>query len=152
MKRELLTFGAGALFALAARSTEVEVGWDFYEKGEKRARVELTRTGDGDWVREGNFERWYANGNLHMQGPMKADREEGLWHKYHENGQLKKKLSFAGGDLHGPYESWYANGQKSSEGEFAQGQPVGTWTVWKEDGSLDADRTGRYVDGELVRD
>jgi len=154
MKREMLTFAAGALAAWVARSPEarVEVGWDFDEKGRKEARVELAQHGDGAWVREGTYERWYANGNLHMRGSLRADREEGVWHKYHENGQLKKRLAYSRGEIHGRYESWYPNGQKSSEGEFDRGSPTGSWTVWNEDGSIDAERTGRYVDGELVRD
>lgn len=152
MKRELLTFGAGLLVAWTARTDDVEVGWDFDEKGRKRVRVELVRGADGSWVREGEFASWHANGHPMSVGPMRADREEGLWHRYHENGRLKKRLTFAAGQIHGRYESWYANGQKSSEGEFERGEPVGTWTVWHEDGSLDVERSGRYVDGELVRD
>ena len=160
MKRDLLIFCAGAFLASAGRpltpfepSAAREVGWDFWEaKGTPKLRVELAKEEGGTWRREGSLESWYENGERKEQGALANGRATGLWHKYWDNGQLKKKLSYEDGKIHGAYESWHANGVKAGEGRFEHGQPVGSWKAWNEDGSLDEARSGEYAAGELAGD
>lgn len=154
MRRESLALLTGLLLGSAGPSSPVEpteVGWDFWENGRPRARVELVESQAG-WVREGRFLQWSQSGQATLEGWMAAGRESGAWTRYFENGRVKKRVNYRAGELDGPYESFYESGQRASSGTFTAGRPSGPWQAWNADGSVDPQRSGTYIDGQLVKD
>lgn len=67
---------------------------------------------DEEGLREGEFKRWYGNGNIREQ-------------KFYRNGKLE-----------GSYKSWYENGQISSHGFYKNGKWDGERRVWNYSGNL----------------
>ena len=58
----------------------------------------------------GSVEGEDKDGEFH-KGTIKNGKREGLWEKYHENGQLKKIGTFKNGKLDGSFERYHENGQ-----------------------------------------
>ncbi len=69
---------------------------------------------------------------------IKAVSEPSIIELFHENGQLKSKTNFKGGEYHGLSESYYENGQLESKYNY-------------KDGELDGLSEGYYENGQLKR-
>jgi len=79
-------------------------------------------TEDGGWARDGYWEAWHENGQLHELGAYRLGEEDGVW------------------------QWWYPNGNRMAEGRYVDGDRVGTWCFWNEDGGLLM--TGSYRAGQ----
>ena len=128
------------------------------------------------WLREGAWEAWHENGQLHEEGAYHLDEEtglwrwwyengqqmaegrfidgerEGLWHYWHDNGNKMTECSYEAGSAHGLWRQYHENGVQSALGEFVRGELQGAWTVWHEDGTLNLDGTGTYDSGDRTGD
>jgi hypothetical protein len=72
---------------------------------------------------------WWKNGKLQEEGRYLADRKQGVWRSYDENGQLSAELTFDKGELEGKQrvragkDAWklqcYRGGKKLWEGPEA---------------------------------
>lgn len=56
------------------------------------------------------------------QGKMKNGNKEGEWTRYYDNGQLKRKGSYKNGIADGEYVFYGKNGQISAKGSFKNGR------------------------------
>ncbi len=65
------------------------------------------------------------------------------------DGTLKSSTVYVDGLREGPSKQFYPDGAPRSQGSYAGGEREGEWIFWLEDGSVDAERSGRYVDGVL---
>ncbi len=69
---------------------------------------------------------------------------------YYANGQVDTECETREGRREGRCTHYSPDGKKLSEGAFVGGRMQGSWTFWREDASVDAERSGTYVDGERV--
>jgi antitoxin component YwqK of YwqJK toxin-antitoxin module len=60
------------------------------------------------------------------KGSFKDDKQDGIWERYHENGQSHSKGLFKDGKKDGIWEYYYKNGQLWSKGLFKDGKYVKT--------------------------
>ena len=73
---------------------------------------------------------------------------DGLWTKWHENGQKEEEGTYKKGKKDGLRTHWYDNGQKFWEETYKNGEKDGLCTFWYENGQKWRERT--YKDGEEI--
>ena len=89
----------------------------------------------------------YNNGKVKILFYVKDGKKDGLFTKWHENGQKREETNFKNGKLDGIGASWHENGQKSSEINFKNGKEDGLYTKWDENGVKQSEEN--YKDGKL---
>ncbi len=67
---------------------------------------------------------------------FRTNTKEGEFIKWYENGQLESRTHYRKGLRHGLHEYWYADGKKESVQHYRRGQKHGLCIWWNEDGSL----------------
>ena len=77
---------------------------------------------------------------------IKAVSEPSIIELFHENGQLKSKTNFKGGEYHGLSEYYYENGQLESKYNYKDGELNGLWEDYHENGQLE--NKYNYKDGK----
>ena len=102
----------------------------------------------------------FDNGQNKLLGQFENGLMVGDWIYYYENGQVRGKGNYAGGDgseiselsglprngLDGLWESYYENGQIMFRGMFTNGQVFGKWSSFHENGQVQI--SGNIVDGK----
>ncbi len=89
------------------------------------------------WVKE-----TYDSGRVEMLWQVKDGKEDGLWTKWHENGQKANEGTYEHGKINGLWTWWYENGQKEQASTFKDGEPDGLHWEWHENGRK------KYEDGQ----
>ncbi len=102
--------------------------------------------------RDGYFRKRAPDGCVLEEGAYLHGEKEGPWIYRAATGAIELEGSYHHGRATGFWQGWHANGQKACEGSCEDGRLVGRVSFWSEDGSLDAARSGEYVDGERVRE
>lgn len=85
---------------------------------------------------DGNYEKYYQNGNLEMKGNYVKGFKDGRWLFYHQNGQLDEEITFVNQEKHGLYKSFHDNGVPFLTGQYEMGKKVGTWTYYDNENFL----------------
>lgn len=80
-----------------------------------------------DGKAHGEYESYFASGELYRKGSYKEDELDGERLTYFRNGQLSTKENFVEGILEGEYISYYYNGKLEEEGSFKEGKKIGVW-------------------------
>ena len=78
-----------------------------------------------DGKKDGFWEVYFNNGQLHFSGNYKIGKLDGFWQWYHKNGQLETKGNYNNGKKDGFWESFYPNGQFGGKGNFKDGKEDG---------------------------
>ena len=86
------------------------------------------------------------------QGTMKDGEKEGLWHFYHENGQLKRKGEFKNGWMQGPWVRYWDNGQLSLKGGYKNGKKEGVFEAFDRKGKIYERMSGTFTNGVKISD
>ena len=76
--------------------------------------------------REGLWESYYRNGQLHTKGVYRKGKREGEWEFYFRNGQLECKGTYKNGNEDGVFEFYYSKGQfdPSWSGNYKNGKKL----------------------------
>jgi len=61
------------------------------------------------------------------QGWIKGGKKEGEWVRYWSNGQLMSKVNFKNGKEEGEWVIYYSNGQVRQKGNYKNGVMEGEW-------------------------
>ncbi|MEM7161347.1 MAG: hypothetical protein AAF487_02800 [Bacteroidota bacterium] len=125
----------------------------FWPNGNKKTEYILNKK----LFKEGAYQSWYENGNLHVKEMYRNGRRVGKSEKYFENGKkmsegnyaLKHKIS---GELitalvgnissdaievlHGPHKEWHENGKLKKESIYDRGVQEGEVKEYHENGYL----------------
>lgn len=130
---------------------------------------------DGEWKKHGEFLfRDGRSGEVTAQGAYDRGLENGPWIQILEN-HVRGEGSFRAGERHGTWTYTFENGRVQEQGSYEDGRRVGRWLAHRVDGSLfrdamyaggelngevrvfekdgrtlDAEASGRFVDGERV--
>ena len=81
-----------------------------------------------------------------------AERKEGYWIAYHENGKLMYKGDYKNGKREGSWISYWGNGQLSSKGNYKNDKKEGYWIGYYSIGTINKRETGTYKNGKMISD
>jgi antitoxin component YwqK of YwqJK toxin-antitoxin module len=95
--------------------------------------------------KEGTWNYYFENNQLHKHGSYKNGLKEGPWNYYFENGQLHKHVSYKNGLKERHWITYYENGIPKSKGEYVNDSKEGLWFLYNESGNLVTE--GDYKDG-----
>ena len=98
--------------------------------------------------KDGEYERWYMNGQPMLQSVYKDGKLDGEYKRWHENGQLWDQCVYKNGKLEGEYKTWYENGQLRVQCVYKNGERDGEYNRWDKTGQLDTHVWYRH--GEIV--
>ncbi|MCA8980041.1 MAG: hypothetical protein H6831_10615 [Planctomycetes bacterium] len=145
-----------------------------YEDGTLWFEAQRSLDADGKWERDGMWNCWHSNGELHEQGEYRAGVAHGPWSWWYPDGNRMATGNFANGQRTGSWTWYFDTGDLAMKGRYANDRGVGTWTlyypsggrhaegafdetgasghwtVWTENGAIDPERTGEYRDGVKV--
>lgn len=111
---------------------------EHYGNGQLHFRVSQIRNETGKWVREGAWEAWHENGELHEQGAYLNGREQGKWTWWYDTGVRMAQGKFVDGKRTGPWTFWHGNGNLMMEGQYRDGDGEGRWIHYDESGAQKA--------------
>jgi antitoxin component YwqK of YwqJK toxin-antitoxin module len=113
--------------------TEARTG--FYDLESLTYRLnELVEVSDYDM----NLEKVCSRGIHFFLSKRLAEQYErdsirnGLFQRWHENGQIQEECTFVNGLIDGLYQRWYANGEKDIECTYVNGWREGLYQRWYE--------------------
>lgn len=86
--------------------------------------ISTTYTVDEAGKEQGEYEKYYGNGQLLEKGTYKDGLKEGPCELYHENGQLREKCTYKDGKKEGLYKEYDKNGQLREKSNYRDGHPV----------------------------
>ena len=84
----------------------------------------------------GQYEKYFANGQLRDRKTYKDGKKDGLYEKYYDNGKLGERLTYKDGKLDGLWETYYKNGQLWDRKTYKDGKLEGLYESYKSDGTL----------------
>lgn len=129
-----------------------QVAWDGtlrtlrYEDGKLLARGEFI-----DGLKVGLHEEWHPNGVISAIEQYVNNIPDGRFEYFDGDGNPLRTGSYVDGYKEGLWTEYWSPGQVRRRGEMLRGERSGHWSYYRGDGSVDQDRTGEYLDDELVR-
>ncbi|MCX6245586.1 MAG: hypothetical protein NTU98_12900 [Bacteroidetes bacterium] len=79
---------------------------------------------------------WYPGRKLQMVGEYKANKRDGHWIYYYQNGNIWSEGYFREGKSDGKRITHYENGNVFYEGTYDKDRRVGVWKFYDESGKL----------------
>lgn len=70
------------------------------------------------------------------EGHYKASKREGLWKKYHVNGNLKSEITYLDNRPHGSYKLYYPDGVKEEDGNWVNQRNTGNFKRFHPNGTV----------------
>ena len=123
---------------------------DQWPNGAPMFEAQQTQQRDGEWVLDGAWTAWHANGEREELGRYAQGREDGTWLWWYENGEQQAEGQFDRGRRIGTWSFWHASGAKLAQGAYENGERSGAWRFWTADGTLHEEHSGVYRRGERV--
>jgi len=99
-----------------------------------------------EWVRDGGWRAWHADGQPWEEGAYRGGEEDGPWRWWYDNGSPQALGTFADGKHVGGWTYYHENGYVMAEGVYEDDRPVGAWRTYHDSGALHSE--GRFVDGK----
>lgn len=100
-----------------------------------------------DTIKNGLYERWHDNGQKEYDCMYVNGKRHGLYQSWHTNGQKRSEYIYVNGLYHGLCKTWYTNGQKYMEWMYTRGQRDGLQLMWFMTGQKLEE--SNYVNGKL---
>ena len=127
-KFKLLLLALGALTLFLACSS-------VYTDDEMRARgmmMVLSKT-----MESTSFEkRWKTTNKAAIVDSFKNGERDGEFKRYYLNGNLLMRYYFKAENVEGPWEDYYPNGKLLMSGQMKANKEVGNWKYYDENGNL----------------
>jgi len=121
--------------------------WNYYAEEDGSLRI---RESWKNGALEGDFIRYYPNGQVSDQTAWKNGVREGRWVQYFENGALKHEGGFVKGLKEGPFKAYYPDGTPELEGSYKNDLFDGNWNYYDEEGQLAL--TLEYKEGQILNE
>jgi antitoxin component YwqK of YwqJK toxin-antitoxin module len=87
-------------------TNELTLHIQYYDKG--NVCIKGQRNSEGQ--REGFWEYFYPNGNIHWRIPFKEGKIDGIWEWFYPNGNIRCRTPYKEGEMDGIEERFYENG------------------------------------------
>ncbi len=135
---------------------QFQIALSRYEAGDYAGAMRLV-VGNQKWLLgegiiteplSGDAERYHENGQLIVKGSYANGKRVGKWERWHENGQMYAIGNYENGFEVGAWEYYYDNGQMSKKGNYENGVRVGLWEFYYKNGKLRY--KGTYANGNQV--
>jgi hypothetical protein len=85
------------------------------------------------------IQKYYPDGKLHKEIPLRQGKNHGVAKEYYKNGQLFQAIHYVNGTRHGIARQYYDNGKLSRETPYDSGQITGIRKKYRRDGMLQAE-------------
>jgi len=85
---------------------------------------------------EGEWEKYYPNGNFRCKGNYKDGKKEGYWERKYPNGNWEYQINFKNGYPNGQAKWFYENGNLKIEGEYKNAYSNGLIKTYNENGKI----------------
>jgi antitoxin component YwqK of YwqJK toxin-antitoxin module len=82
---------------------------------------------------------WHENGQMRREVSFLGDKRDGGYFEWYEEGQMRFKGNFKFGKKEGGWTEWHKNGEMKFQGNFKSGKRYGLWTGWYENGQKDSE-------------
>ena len=82
-----------------------------------------------------------------FRGNLDKGQLQGLWHRYHPNGQLLSAGEYLNDKHHGPWKTFYETGNPMEIGSYEKGKPVGLWKIYLDQNHQQSYEFGKYDRG-----
>ncbi|WP_335992921.1 toxin-antitoxin system YwqK family antitoxin [Fusobacterium polymorphum] len=128
-KFKLLLLALGALTLFSACSS-------VYTDEERTARVMmmvLSKTNNSTTSFE---KKWKTTNKVAIVDSFKNGERDGEFKRYYLNGNLLMRYYFKAGNIQGPWEDYYPNGKLLMSGQMKADKEVGNWKYYDENGKL----------------
>jgi len=128
-KFKLLLLALGALTLFSACSS-------VYTDEERTARVMmmvLSKTNNSTTSFE---KKWKTTNKVAIVDSFKNGERDGEFKRYYLNGNLLMRYYFKAGNVQGPWEDYYPNGKLLMSGQMKADKEVGNWKYYDENGKL----------------
>ena len=128
-KFKLLLLALGALTLFSACSS-------VYTDEERTARVMmmvLSKTNNSTTSFE---KKWKTTNKVAIVDSFKNGERDGEFKRYYLNGNLLMRYYFKAGNVEGPWEDYYPNGKLLMSGQMKADKEVGNWKYYDENGKL----------------
>ncbi|HET9934676.1 MAG TPA: hypothetical protein VFQ35_28420, partial [Polyangiaceae bacterium] len=112
-----------------------------FDNGQVKETFSVTKDKSGNYVKDGSYARFHQSGQKAEEGTYKADKIDGHWQEWDEQGKLTLDLHFADGKREGAYAK-YRNGSPRIVGNYSQDKLSGPFK-FIDDGSV--------ITGEMAR-
>ena len=109
-----------------------------------------TNTELSDPLKDGYWEIYFRNGNLHSKGNMNNGVEDGEWNLYYQDGTLKMTGNLSNGVADGEWNLYYQDGTLQMKGIYNNGRMEGEWVVYHNNGEIS--RKIFYVDDTVSKE
>jgi len=129
-----------------AESEELTPHIEYYSNG----KVFLKGQRNSKGQREGIWEEFYPNGNIHWRTPYKGGKMDGIEEGFYENGNIKARIPYKGGKEDGIEELFYENGNIYRKTPFKDDRKDGTQNFYDERGNIT--ETRHWKDGEIIEE
>ena len=84
----------------------------------------------------GSIDDYHSLSEDYLRGEIIKGKPEGQWTKWYKNGQLKEKYNMKNGEFDGDWTSWYKNGQIKERINYKKGKRVGFIKEFFENGNI----------------
>lgn len=91
--------------------------------------------------KEGEYARFYFNGNREYQAFYKNDVLNGIERTWNKEGQLISETYYKDGKKNGSYNTWYDNGVLMAKGAFKNDLEEGKWQIYDQRGLMIGEAT-----------
>ena len=95
---------------------------------------------------DGMYKKWHENGQIQKRCTYKDGELDGLCEEWHTNGQMDLRHTYKNGELDGHVEEWLKNGQMLMHFTYNDNKIDGPCEEWHENGQMKLQCT--YKDGE----
>jgi len=97
----------------------------------------------GYWIITGDIskETGYDATSKVMEGTYVRNRKNGLWIKYHKNGNVMSKVEYKNGRASGTFETYFDNGNKEETGNWKGGSYKGDYDMYYANGQKRIEKT-----------
>ena len=121
-------------FMLTSCKHETKIMKETYPDGSPKWEcVYKGKDASGELLRETT---WYPHKKIQMAGEYKANKRDGKWIYYYENGNVWSEGFFKNGKSDGKRTTHFENGKIYYEGYYQEDRRVGVWTFYNEKGTL----------------
>lgn len=87
---------------------------------------------DENGLRQGKWQKSYPNGRLMYEGMFKDEKPVGEWIRFHEGGQVKARINYAGGSDSAFAQLFDQWGKKIAEGVYVNEKRHGKWMFFSD--------------------
>jgi antitoxin component YwqK of YwqJK toxin-antitoxin module len=119
---------------------------EYYPNGNAWIKGQMNSKGE----REGIWEWFHPNGNIHMRIPYKEGKIDGIEEWFYENGNIEWRTPFKEGKMDGIDEGFYENGNIKARIPFKGGKEDGIEEWFDKQGNIT--KTTLWKNGEVIEE